>query len=447
MTAPKGLADAGRLAKLTLMMAALGVLPACGGQKGDGSGPGGGGGPGGGVRKFDVRVTKAEPRLLTYDVSAVGELVEEFQFRIAARVEGAADEIAFSEGDYVTTGQVLLTIDQTRYDLIVDQQAREVDERNAAVARAEAELGDATRQTSAALTTARLELELAESEFRRRQGLQDQVISAEDRKQFLIRYSQAEAAYESALLGVESVLRLARARVEEARAAAQTAEVELKLRQDDQRNATVRAPVAGTIQSRIVNPGQYVQRGSELALMVQTDPIRLRFSVPESRAAVLRKDMRAEFAVLAHPNRMFEAAIYEVGALSDPLSRQVTCWARLDNPDGLLRPGYFARVRLSIDSNNEALVLPLASVLPTEHGTVCYVVQDGIAVRRRVTTGVQVTGDAIEILSGIEPGELVVTEGAMSLQENVQVNVLAAADEREKNGNSAGTTGTILGGE
>src|SRR5262249_48599449 len=149
--------------------------------------------------------------------------------------------------------------------------------------------------------------------------------------------------------------------------------------QDDLEKAVIRAPISGVVQLRSVTEGQYLTPGTVVAMMIQTDPLRLSFTVPESKAAQLSKDMDANFKVPAYADRRFSANVYQIASMADPQTREVQCWARVPNADGVLRAGYFADVRLAAQSNNAAVVVPLASVLPTEYGNVAYVVQDGIA--------------------------------------------------------------------
>lgn len=397
--------------------------------------PGGSQRGGGGPRKFMVRTEPVRTRPVQYAIEAVGTLVEENRYEIPARVTGAVENVAFSEGDRVTTGQVLCEIDPTRYRLLAEQAKSMVFEKEASVRKAEAALADAIRETSTTIETARVDLELAESEYRRRAALAPgAVITAEDKKTYEARFRRAQTAYRDAVAAARTRVALAEAALAEERTALATARASLALAEDNLANSVVRAPIAGTIQRRSVTNGQYLTPGTEVALMVQTDPLRLRFTVPESRAAALSRSMDVKFTVPALPNEDFRAQVYDVGAITDPETREIQSWARIANPDGRLRPGYFASVSIATDTNENSIVIPLGAVLPTEEGMVVYVVEDGIAVRKRVQTGLQVTGDAIEILNGLEPGEQLVVEGMASLQNNVPVTVVNAPENRMRIG-------------
>lgn len=396
------------------------------GGSGGGAAAGGGGKPGG-SRKFPVRTAPVSTAPVEYEIKAVGALVEENRYNVPAQVAGVAQDVSFTEGDHVTTGQQLCRVDFDRYSLLAQRARSDADQRRAAVASAEAELADVVRESSATVAKAKLDLELAESEFRRRtaQGTSN-FTSAEERKQFESRFLQAQTAYRDSLASAQTKTALEQAQYGEARTAMASAVAALAIAEQDLKNATVRAPISGTIQQRLVTNGQYLMPGTTTAMMVQTDPLRLRFSVPESRSANLTRNMKIKFGVPALPSRTFEAIVYDIGELTDPATREVTCWARVPNPEEVLRAGYFASVRIVQESRASAIVVPLASVLPTEAGMVSYIIQDNIAVRKKVKTGLQVSGDAIEIVDGLEPGQQLVVEGMETLQDNSPVNVLPA---------------------
>jgi len=399
-----------------------GGAAAGGGRSGSG---GSGGGGGKASRKFPVRVSKVATEPVQYAMQAVGNLVETDRYSVPARVSGVIEAVAFQEGDEVTTGQELARVDYKRYEMRAQQSRSDAPAKAAAVARAEAELADAIRESSSTVESARIDYELAESEFQRRSsGRTDNFTSAEEREQFQSRYRKAQTAYRDAVAAARTRTALAEAELVEARTALASSQAALALAEDDLQNAVIRAPIEAVVQERVVTNGQYVNPGTTAAMMVQTDPLRLRFTVPESRAQALSEKMKVSFSVQALPGQTFEGEVYALGNISDPKTREVTCWARVPNPDGVLRPGYFSSVSIVTDSKSSSIVVPLSSVLPTELGMVVYVIQDQIAVRKQVKTGLQVTGDAIEIVGGLEPGELLVVEGMESLQENVPVQIL-----------------------
>ena len=402
------------------------VLVGCGnkpgGQPGGNPALAAGGGGGAPKRAFQVRTAPVTARAVTYEISAVGNLVEENRFEIPSRVDGAVEKVSFSEGDRVTTGQELARIDTSRFELLAEQARGKGREAEAALRRAQATLADTARATTAAATTSRLDFDLAKVEYDRRAGLtKGNVISQEDRAQFEAKFQRAKAVFGDATGAARTRVELEEANVAAARDALATAKAGVALAEDDLAKSVARAPVAGAVQSRGVTPGQYVKAGAQVALMVQTDPLRLSFMVPESKAGRIGKDMKARFRTPAAGSREFTGDVYSVGDAADPTTREVTCWARVPNGDGALRPGYFASVKLAAESRAAAIVVPLASVMASEYGQIAYVVSDGVASRRTVKTGLQVTGDLIEVTDGLTVGDTLVVDGMESLIDGAPV--------------------------
>ncbi len=384
--------------------------------------------PADGDRKaFSVRTAPVSTRRVTYELEAVGTLMEENRFEIPARLAGVVNKVSFTEGDAVTTGQELCRIDYDRNLLQVRQAESVLLEKQAALQRAVATVSDMERETSTALENARTTLDLAQGEFKRRSDRgANAFTSPEERDQFEAKYRQSQTGYRDAINAAGTQVALATAQAREAEAAMETARGEVALEKDNLERSIVKAPMSGVIQERAIVEGQFVDQGKMIALMVQADPLRLRFTVPESRASRLSKNMRLNFTVPAYANRTFTGTVYDIGAFADLETREVICWARVSNNDAQLKPGFFTHVELQVDSRGEAVVVPLASVLPTEQGMTAYVIEDGMAVRRAVETGLHVTGDAVEVLSGLIPGEMLVVEGMNALQDGVPVKVMPA---------------------
>jgi RND family efflux transporter MFP subunit len=401
------------------------LLAGCGDSKPGGAAAGSAAKPGG-PREFPVRTTAAATMPVTYDIRVVGSLVEENRFVVPARVAGTAQDVGFKEGDRVTTGQQLLRIEHDRYRLLADKADASVREQDSVVKKYEADLAETVRKTSSTIDTARVDLDLAKSEFDRRATLQGAAISEEDRFTAELKYRRAKAVFDYAVAAVNTQVALADAALTEQKTALEALRVAAAIARDDLDKAVVRAPIEGAILERQVTDGQYLKLGDELAVMVQMNPLRLKLTVPESQSAVLTRDTSIEFTVPAYPSRKFAAQVYDVAGAADPSTREVAVWARVDNTEGALRPGYFAKAALAVGSAKSAIVIPLAAVQPTEAGMVCFVVQDNRAIQRRVQTGIQVTGDSVEIVSGLEPGEQVVVEGVASLSNNVPVKVVGA---------------------
>lgn len=360
---------------LAAFLAGVLCLTAIGCSKGDAKAAGGPGGPGGRrALEFPVEVITVASQKVTYTIDAVGSIEAFERVEITSRVAGAVERVRFSEGQIVTAGQALVEIEPERYRLAVEAA-------RANVQRAEAE---------------RLE---AEAGLERR-------TSANEKNPGLIRGEEIATWRTRA--------QTAAAEVSQARAALQQAELNL-------RDAFVRAPVSGIVQTRTVQTGQYVPVGTVMATMVRRDPLLVRFEVPEQEAQPLRPGLRVSFVTddAAPP---YTAVITHVAAAADQVSRMVDVTANIDDPRrASLTPGAFARVTVPIGAASDAPVIPQTAIRPSENGFEAYVVENGVARRRILTLGMRTASGAVEVRSGIRPGDSLVIRGAEALSEGAKV--------------------------
>jgi membrane fusion protein (multidrug efflux system) len=127
--------------------------------------------------------------------------------------------------------------------------------------------------------------------------------------------------------------------------------------------------------------------------------------------------------------RDFTAQIYHVGKIADTTTRQVEVLAWVDGMDEL-KPGFFAEVTLAGEERRGALVIPEGAIQASERGFVTYVVESGVAKLRPIQQGLRTGTGVVEILSGLKPGETVVTEGSDRLADGIPVEVVAGTPPR-----------------
>jgi multidrug efflux system membrane fusion protein len=349
----------------------MAVAAACGRSQGA---PAAGRGP----RALTVSVAPVAVQDVVYQITASGSLEAEEVVQVTAEVEGQASAVNFQEGNRVTPGTVLALIDPDRYRL-------------------EAQRAEAAYKKAVA------DADRAKSELARREALaREQLVSAEE-----INRAQGEAD------------RLI-AEAEAARAARDIAN------QNVQRSR-VRAPRGGVINTRTLETGQYIRSGTVLATIVDTSRLRLRFKVSEGESLRARTGQTVTFHVQSLGRTDFPAAIYHVGEVADPTTRQVEVLAWVKNP-GVLKPGFFAEVSLASESRKAATVVPESAVQASEQGFVSYVVKEGKAEVRPIRIGLRTGTGVVEILSGLQPGDVVVVEGSDRLANGMPVQVARGAE-------------------
>ncbi|HSN68944.1 MAG TPA: efflux RND transporter periplasmic adaptor subunit, partial [Thermoanaerobaculia bacterium] len=295
---------------------------------------------------------------------------------VPARVSGAIEHVRFREGQPVRAGEILVEIEPERYRIAVDAARANLDRAVAEQAEAQASLA------------------------RRR--------AANEKNPGLIRGEE--------IATWETRAQTAAAEVSQARAALRQAELNL-------RDAFVRAPVGGLVQTRTVQTGQYVPVGAVLATMVRRDPLLVRFQVPEQEAASVRRGHRITFSV-TEGMPSFGAVITHVAESADRASRMVEVTASVDDPRReLLTPGAFARITIPVGGATSAPVIPQTAIRPSEKGFLAYVVENGVARERTLTLGMRTPTGAVEVRSGIRPGDRLVIRGAEALRDGAPVKV------------------------
>lgn len=322
---------------------------------------------------FPVEVQAVASRRMDYAVQSVGTLLAMDTVLVSARVSGVVEKVRFMEGSHVEKGAVLAEIEPDRFRI-------------------------ALASAKATYEKAKAEATEARSAFLRRDKLARNspgLISAEEVESYAGKHRMAQAAEA------------------QAKAAMDLAELNL-------RDAFVRAPIAGVMDTKSVSTGTYVQPGSSLASIVKRDPMLLETNVSTEEAALVSIDMPLTFDAVGATG--LKAVVRHVGQRASVDSRRVRVLAEVEDGGKALRPGDFVRVTIPIDAGAESPVVPQKSIRPSERGFLAYVVDgEGIARERVLKLGMRTQDGMVQILDGIQPGEQVVVRGAEALFEGARV--------------------------
>lgn len=245
---------------------------------------------------------------------------------------------------------------------------------------------------------AKSQLALAKTVFERQERLWKQEIGSE------IQYLQAKTNFESA----------------------QSAVAALEMQYN---KSFIRAPFDGLVDEVFKEPGVFVSpgQGAELFRIVNLDEVYLEVDVPESHVATVKKGTKA-LVYLGALAKEIEAEVSERSNVINPSNRSFKIEVALPNKEGAIKPNLTATVQLN-DYSKEAAILVLQSIVSenAEGQQYCFVLrQEGdtyFAERRIVQTG-KTQGDFIEVLGGITPGELLITEGAKKVTDGQQVQYI-----------------------
>ena len=197
----------------------------------------------------------------------------------------------------------------------------------------------------------------------------------------------------------------------------------LRLREYELREATIRATISGVITRRHIKVGHTLNQNAPAFEMKRLDSIEAELNVPEREIQSIRSGQFARVIVDALPDDGFEGEVTRVAPEVDPTSGTFRVTVTIENTDGRLKPGMFGRVDVRTDIRSNALLTPLEAVVTLRDRSSLFVVSDDVAERRQVTTGYVSDGN-IEILTGAREGEQVVMTGQDGLRDGTRVSIV-----------------------
>jgi membrane fusion protein (multidrug efflux system) len=324
-----------------------------------------------------VTTAIARPEQWDTALKAIGTVVAVNGVNVSADLPGLVEQISFTSGQHVQKGDVLVRLD--------------------------------TKQERAQLAAALAQLDLTQAQLQRTTGLRDQQIVAQSvHDQVSAEHKQAEA------------------RVGEIRAS-----IERK---------TIRAPFSGVLGIRNVNLGEYLAGGAPIVSLQSLQPVYVHFTVPQQEVAALRTA-----GAVRVTSDGFEGTevgkVTAVDAMVDEAMRNMRVQAIFDNRDGRMRPGMFVQTQLARGGNTPVLTVPASAISYAPFGDSVFIVEDVKGPDGKSYRGVRQQfvklgggrGDQVAVLTGLKPGEEVVTSGVFKLRPGAAVVV----NNKVQPGNSA----------
>ncbi len=322
-----------------------------------------------------VQVARVVRRRTVRTAQGQGALFAKESVILSNKMPGYVAKVYVDFGDAVKRGQVLAEMEREELELQVE------------AARA------SLKQAEAVLIRAKGEYQRAQELFK------ENIIAPRGR-------DAAEAEY-----------KVARARVRSAEKALALAEKRL-------RDTRIVCPVDGFVQERYVNPGEYLPAASKMLEVVVVDPLKLRVPAPERYARMARIGLPFRVEVDALPGQAFSGTLTRIAAGVDHATRSLLVEAEIPNPEGILRPGYFAHVTATL-GEEEALFIPRSALYRYAGVERVFVVEGGTVSSREVRSGVE-EGEWLEVIEGLEEGEVVVTSSLERLMDGLKVQVAEA---------------------
>ena len=306
-----------------------------------------------------IRVMIVKDTSVTNNIDLTGSLDPNEKVSLISQTAGNITGIYFNEGSHVTKGQVLVKV--YNQDLI-------------------ASLAQNTYQITLA----------KQNEYRNRVLLQKEAVSQQE--------------YDTSLSNFNSLK--AQGDVIKAQIA----------------KTVVKAPFSGVIGLRNVSPGGYLSPTTAIATLVNTDPMKITFSVPERYQALIKPGSKITFNT-ASSQKQYSAMVYAIEPSIDPGSRTLTIRAKAPNPGNQITAGGFAKINLTLDQIPKTIMVPTECVIPDLKNSKVYLVKHGAAVSTPVKTDLR-TDTKIEITEGLKAGDSLIISGLIQIRPKVPLKII-----------------------
>jgi len=386
------------------------ATPGGGGRGGQGGFPGGGGGNfrgGGGGRSgpMTVEIGVVRKARINQELTVVGNLIGESTVSVAPRAAGRLEEVYVRLGDRVSRGQRIAKIED--FELVEQIKQQEAGQ----------EVSQATiRQREADLSLAKTNLDRAKSLFDRQLVARQQLDDNESR------YQSAQAQ-----------LDLAKAQSQQSKARLDELKINLG-------NTVITSPVTGFISRRLVDPGASVGQNAPVVEVVDISRVRMIANVVEKDLKQLQAGDGTHVQVDAFPGETFSGRIARVSPVLDPQTRTAPIEVEIPNPTNRLKPGMYARVGITLDTLEDALVVPANALVDLGGRRGVFQPLGEVAVFRAVQVGTE-QQDIVEVLGGIAEGAEVITTGSGQLRDGDRITIAGGRGGRGGRGRRGEGTG------
>jgi membrane fusion protein (multidrug efflux system) len=184
----------------------------------------------------------------------------------------------------------------------------------------------------------------------------------------------------------------------------------------------IRSPFNGVITARNIELGQRVSVNQSIFIVADFDPLRAKIYIPEKDIGRIFEDQEAKIAVEAEPGLEFTGRVTMVSPVVDPASGTSKVTIDIEDDKGKLKPGMFATVFITTETHHDALIIPKRSLILESDIDQVYIYREGNAHKVTLTLGFA-SGDDLEVLSGLQEGDLVVTAGQDGLREGLPIRI------------------------
>ncbi len=339
--------------------------------------------------KVPVYVTQVEKGNIENTVRYLGNIEADNEVMVFSKIPNQVTSIKAYVNDRVDQGDVLAVVKNTK-------------------------LEQAVKQAQAALESAKANYENVLTEWNRTKRLYEE-----------------EAISKSQYDAVQAQKKAAKSGVDQAQAALESAK-------EQYQDSFLKTPISGVVSDRNYDIGDQTSPQQPAYGIVNMDKIKIKLDVVEEDLAKIEKGNKVYVEVNSYPDQVFEGQVQTVYPTINPRSRTAQVEVILDNKHGKLKSGMYATVNIVTESSQNTVVIPSYTVIEKttrkylggeltntaiEVNRFVYIIKDSVAHRRNIKTGI-INDDHIEVLTGLEPGESIVTRGQFRLTDQGQVKVV-----------------------
>ena len=364
------------------------------------------------------------------------------QANVTAKISSPVRRVLVNRGDHVKAGQLLAELESADLAASASESRNQYDQSQASYQTLRgATVPEDRTKAQADVQAATQTLDAAKKLYDNRVGLQKEGALAQklvdDAKVAMVQAQSQLATAQRHLEALNQVsqresIRGSEAAMNAAKAHYDNAEAQLSY-------AQIRSPIAGIVADRSVYPGEMPASGTPLVSIVDISRIVARANVPVKEASAIKVGRPVR---ITGPDGDLPAKVTVVSPAVDPNTTSIEVWVQADNPEEKLKPGATVRVAIIAETIQDTIIVPAAALLNSDDGgqKVMVVVNNNVARERTVSVGYR-QGDRVQILSGLQEGDQVVTSGGLGLDDKAKVTVQQPKPEDEDEDENADSSG------
>ncbi|MDI3329021.1 MAG: efflux RND transporter periplasmic adaptor subunit [Alicyclobacillaceae bacterium] len=380
------------------------------------------------ARAIPVETAVVKTGTIGGTLTLTGQLEASTSTKVAPKQSGKVVQVLVNVGDPVRQGQPLVRLDTSDLEYQLRQQQASLQTARAQLEKAKTDAQNSLTQAKSALAQAKIALDDAKTNYERTKNLFDAGAASQQQLDAAATALQTkQAAYDAALQQVniaapggdplnQDAIKVAQAQVAQAEAAIATIQHQL-----DQ--ATVTAPVSGVVAGRDVEVGEYASPQSAVVTIAQTNPVKATVQVPETAIDQVKPGMAVRVVVPAAGQQEISGTLARVSPVVDNTTKSYPADVEIPNPDGRLKPGMVAQVKVEGLAPVQGLVIPASALVETPDGPKVFTVENNVAHQHLIQVGA-VDSQHVQVLKGLKEGDVLVVAGQELLGEGAQVTVV-----------------------